>query len=44
MVYDKKTDIYIEDFIPDIMEALPDMRPIPWINEPQLNTQVSIET
>lgn len=43
-MYNKKDDIYIEDFLQDINEVPFMGEQIPWINAPQINSGISIET
>lgn len=43
-MYDKEADIYVEDFLEDINEVPFQYGIVPWINAPQINSSISIET
>lgn len=43
MAYDKKTDTFTENFMNDFITPQKATE-IPWINAPQINSSISIET
>ena len=43
-MYDKKNNVYTEDFLKDVDDSPFQWNIVPWMNSPQINQDISIES